>query len=94
MYLDENIELIRSVVHKNVSNNGNYKLFVIKNKIFDTDSIDIGIDCSFTLNPLKKINIEYEISQNITDKDFFLIDFSYVDSELKQSMYDYYEIIR
>lgn len=94
MLLNENIELIKNVVHNNISNNGDYKLFIIKNKIFDTDSIDIGIDCAFTLNPLKKTNIEYEISQQIVDKDFFLIDFSYVDNSLKQNMYDYYEVIR
>lgn len=87
------IDIIREVIKEKFSDNGDYNLFLIKSSFFRSDSYDIGIDCSFSLNPEQKVKITEEINKKIRNNNLFLIDFSSISSDLKESIYENCELI-
>lgn len=87
------IDIIREVIKRNISEIGEYNLFLIKSSFFRSDSYDIGIDCSFVLNPMQKVMITEEINKKIRNNNLFLIDFSRISSDLKESIYEKCELI-
>ena len=82
----EEIKLISEIISHRIASEGNYKLFLIKTSNQESDSLDIGIDCSFILDPKNKYLITKEISENLKHDNFFLIDFSRINQELKKRM--------
>lgn len=84
------LEIIKSVVHKNLELCGSYKLFLFGQKIFEENypyNFDIGIDCKFNLAVDKKVSIMNEIWSKVKSDKMWIVDFSNINAELKNRIY-------